>query len=61
MLLKVIGRKGGSKGLVTNYWGGATKREWGHVKFYTYEKGGKSFSHPEWGGGPKTFWFFFFG
>ena len=31
-----------SKGLVTNYGEGATKREGGggHVKFYPYEKGG---------------------
>ena len=31
-----------TKGLVTNYGegGGATKQEGGHVKFYTYDKGG---------------------
>ena len=44
-----------AKGLVTNYreGGGATKREGGGGarEFYPYEKGrgGKSFSHSEWG------------
>ena len=40
------------KGLVTNYGegGGLRKRRGGHVKFYSYENGGrKSFSHAEGG------------
>ena len=49
----------GLKGVVTNYGeegrGGTTKREVGHVKFYSHEKGGgKSFSHAEGVGGDTT-------